>query len=67
MVTLIPLDGIPAGKAGPSRVTVRPAREDEIETLRRIERSAAQAFRLIQVAFAAAGDFQQAWFHGAWL
>ncbi|WPE22366.1 GNAT family N-acetyltransferase [Shinella zoogloeoides] len=61
MVTLIPLDGIPAGKAGPSRVTVRPAREDEIETLRRIERSAARAFRLIEAfSWLAVGDVQSA-------
>ncbi len=61
MVTLIPMDGAPAGKAGPSRVTVRPAREDEIETLCRIERSAAQAFRLIEAfSWLAVGDVQSA-------
>ena len=37
MVTLIPMDGAPAGKAGPSRVAIRPAREDEAETLRRTQ------------------------------
>jgi GNAT superfamily N-acetyltransferase len=59
MVTQLPLDGIPAGKAGPSKVTIRLAREDEIETLRRIERSAAQAFRLIEAfSWLAVGDVQ---------
>lgn len=61
MVTQLPLDGIPAGKAGPSKVAVRPAREDEIETLRHIERSAAQAFRLIEAfSWLAVGDVQSA-------
>ena len=61
MVTQLPLDGIPAGKAGPSNVTVRPAREDEVETLRQIERSAAQAFRLIEAfSWLAVGDVQSA-------
>lgn len=59
MVTQLPLDGIPAGKAGPSKVAIRPAREDEVETLRQIERSAAQAFRLIEAfSWLAVGDVQ---------
>ena len=48
MVTLIPMDGAPAGKAGPATVTIRPAREDDVEVLRQVERSAAQAFRLVE-------------------
>ena len=48
MVTQLPLDGAPLVKTAPSGVTVRLARKDEVETLRRIERSAAQAFRLIE-------------------
>lgn len=61
MVTQLPLDGIPAGKAGPSKVTIRLAREEEIETLRRIERSAAQSFRLIEAfSWLAVGDVQSA-------
>lgn len=61
MVTLIPMDGAPTGKVGPSRVTIRLAREDEIETLRRIERSAAQSFRLIEAfSWLAVGDVQSA-------
>lgn len=61
MVTQLPLDGIPAGKAGPSTVTIRPAREEEVETLRQIERSAAQAFRLIEAfSWLAVGDVQSA-------
>ena len=60
-MTQLPLDGIPAGKAEPSNVTIRLAREDEIETLRRIERSAAQAFRLIEAfSWLAVGDVQSA-------
>lgn len=61
MVTQLPLDGIPAGKAGPSRVVIRLARKDEVETLRQIERSAAQAFRLIEAfSWLAVGDVQSA-------
>lgn len=61
MVTLIPMDGAPAGKAGPSTVTIRPARKDEVEALRRIERSAAQAFRLVEAfSWIATGDVQSA-------
>jgi predicted N-acetyltransferase YhbS len=61
MVTQLPLDGIPAGKAGPSKVGIRLAREDEIETLRQIERSAAQAFRLIEAfSWLSVGDVQSA-------
>ena len=57
MVTQLPLDGIPAGKAGPSSVRIRLAREDEVETLRQIERSAAQSFRLIEaLSWLAVGD-----------
>ena len=48
MVTQLPLDGVPLVKTGPSGVTIRLAREDEVETLRQIERSAAQALRLIE-------------------
>ncbi len=61
MVTLIPMDGAPAGRAGPSTVTIRPARENEVETLRRIERSAAQAFRLVEAfSWIATGEVQSA-------
>lgn len=61
MVTQLPLDGIPAGKAGPSKVKIRLAREDEIETLRQIERSAAQAFRLIEAfSWLCVGEVQSA-------
>ncbi|WP_411033278.1 GNAT family N-acetyltransferase [Shinella sp. BYT-45] len=61
MVTLIPMDGAPAGKPGPSEVTVRPARQEEVETLRRIERSAAQAFRLVEAfSWIATDDVQSA-------
>ena len=61
MVTLIPMDGAPAGRTGPPTVAIRPAREDEVETLRRIERSAAQAFRLIEAfSWIATGDVQSA-------
>lgn len=61
MVTLIPMDGAPAGKAGPARVTIRPAREDEVEALRRVERSAAQAFRMIEAfSWIATDDVQSA-------
>lgn len=60
-MTQLPLDGIPAGKAGPSKVTIRPAREDEVETLRQIERSAAQAFKLIEAfSWLAVGEVQSA-------
>ncbi|KNY14422.1 hypothetical protein AKG11_24700 [Shinella sp. SUS2] len=42
-------------------VTIRPAREDEVEALRQIERSAAQAFRLIEAfSWLAVGDVQSA-------
>ncbi|MGQ3296384.1 MAG: hypothetical protein ACT6U0_29820, partial [Shinella sp.] len=61
MVTQLPLDGIPARKAGPSTVRIRLAREDEVETLRQIERSAAQSFRLIEaLSWLAVGDVQSA-------
>jgi GNAT superfamily N-acetyltransferase len=61
MVTQLPLDGIPAGKAGPSVVTIRLSRPDEVEALRQIERSAAQAFRLIEaLSWLAVGDVQSA-------
>nr|WP_276553561.1 GNAT family N-acetyltransferase [Shinella kummerowiae] len=61
MVTQLPLDGIPAGKAGLSSVRIRIAREDEVETLRQIERSAAQSFRLIEaLSWLAVGDVQSA-------
>lgn len=61
MVTLIPMDGAPAGKAGPATVTIRPAREDDVEGLRRVERSAAQAFRLVEAfSWIATGEVQSA-------
>ncbi|MGD9478311.1 GNAT family N-acetyltransferase [Shinella sp. G-2] len=64
MVTLIPMDGAPAGKAGPASVAIRPAREDEVEALRRIERSAAQAFRLVEAfSWIATGEVQSATLH----
>ncbi len=66
MVTQLPLDGIPAGKAGPSKVTIRLARADEVETLRQIERSAAQAFKLIEAfSWLAVGEVQSAERHEA--
>ena len=64
MVTLIPMDGASAGRPGPSAVTIRPARNDEVETLQRIERSAAQAFRLVEAfSWIATGDVQSAGRH----
>jgi predicted N-acetyltransferase YhbS len=66
MVTQLPLDGIPTGKAGPSKVTIRLARADEVETLRQIERSAAQAFKLIEAfSWLAVGEVQSAERHQA--
>ena len=59
MVTQLPLDGAPLVRAGPQGVHIRLAREDEVETLRQIERSAAQAFRLIEAfSWLAVGDVQ---------
>ncbi|WP_242220851.1 GNAT family N-acetyltransferase [Shinella zoogloeoides] len=64
MVTLIPVDGAPLGRPGPSTVAIRPARKDEVEPLQRIERSAAQAFRLIEaLSWIATGDVQDAGRH----
>jgi ribosomal protein S18 acetylase RimI-like enzyme len=61
MVTQLPIDGVPIGKTGPSKVAIRLAREDEIEALRQIERSAAQAFRLIEAfSWLSVGDVQSA-------
>jgi len=55
------MDGAPAGRIGPPTVNIRPARTDDVETLRRIERSAAQAFRLIEAfSWIATGDVQSA-------
>jgi GNAT superfamily N-acetyltransferase len=68
MVTQLPIDGVPTGKAAPSKVRIRPAREDEIETLRQIERSAAQAFRLIEAfSWLSVGDVQSAAQHRAFI
>lgn len=61
MVTQLPIDGVPVGKVAPSKITIRLAREDEIETLRQIERSAAQAFRLVEAfSWLVTGDVQSA-------
>ena len=61
MVTQLPIDSVPVGKAAPPKVVIRLAREDEIETLRQIERSAAQAFRLIEAfSWLSVGDVQSA-------
>lgn len=66
MVTQLPLDGVPLVKTGPSGVTIRLAREDEVETLRQIERSAAQAFRLIEAfSWLSVGEVQGAETHHA--
>jgi GNAT superfamily N-acetyltransferase len=66
MVTQLPLDGVPLVKTGPSGVTIRLAREDEVETLRQIERSAAQAFRLIEAfSWLSVGEVQGADMHFA--
>lgn len=64
MVTQLPLDGAPLVKNGPTGVTTRLARDDEAETLCQIERSAAQAFRLIEAfSWLSVGDVQSAETH----
>lgn len=61
MVTQLPLDGPQAGRTRSPTVTIRPARKDEIETLCRIERSAAQAFRLVEaLSWISTGEVQSA-------
>lgn len=66
MVTQLPLDGAPLVKTGPTGVITRLARADEAETLCQIERSAAQAFRLIEAfSWLAVGDVQSADTHRA--
>lgn len=68
MVTQLPLDGVPLVKTGPSGVTIRPVRDDDVETLRQIERSAAQAFRLIEAfSWLSVGEVQSAEVHHALL
>ena len=68
MVTQLPLDGVPLVKTGPSGVTIRPVRDADVEALRQIERSAAQAFRLIEAfSWLAVGEVQSGEVHTALL